>query len=37
MDAVTEKLQVDGVAAFSRSFDTLLAAIDQKSRELSHA
>ena len=34
MDAVTEKLQVDGVAAFSRSFDTLLAAIDDVGRDL---
>ena len=30
LDVVTEQLQVDGVAAFSQSFDTLLAALEQK-------
>lgn len=30
MDAITEQLQVNGVAAFSQSFDTLLAALEQK-------
>ena len=28
MDAVTSELQVEGVAAFSASFDQLLAALD---------
>jgi transaldolase len=32
--AVTEQLQVEGVAAFAKSFDSLLAAIDAKRREL---
>jgi transaldolase len=30
LDAVTEKLQVDGVAAFAASYDQLLAALDEK-------
>jgi len=30
LNAMTEQLQVDGVAAFSQSFDTLLAALAQK-------
>ncbi|MBX7250894.1 MAG: transaldolase [Candidatus Promineofilum sp.] len=37
LDAVTEQLQVDGVVAFSKSFDALLAAIAQKDSELAHA
>jgi transaldolase len=28
MDAVTDRLQIDGVAAFAASFDQLLAALD---------
>jgi transaldolase len=28
LDAVTDELQVEGVAAFARSFDQLLAALD---------
>lgn len=34
-DAITEQLQVDGVAAFARSYDALLAAIAAKQAELS--
>ena len=34
MDVVTEKLQLDGVDAFSRSFDQLLAAVEQKQKSL---
>ena len=30
LDAITEKLQVDGVAAFAASYDKLLAALDEK-------
>ena len=30
LDAITEQLQVDGVAAFSASFDQLMAALDKK-------
>lgn len=30
LDEITEQLQVDGVKAFSKSFDTLLAAIEEK-------
>jgi transaldolase/glucose-6-phosphate isomerase len=30
LDAITEKLQVDGVAAFAASFDQLMAALDKK-------
>ena len=37
LDAVTEQLQVDGVVAFSKSFDALLAAIAQKGSALAHA
>lgn len=32
LDAVTEKLQVDGVAAFAASYDKLLAALDEKQK-----
>jgi transaldolase len=32
LDDITEQLQVDGVVAFARSFDELLAAIEQKRR-----
>ena len=32
--ALTEQLQVDGVAAFAKSYDELLHALDQKRREL---
>src|SRR5207248_3010546 len=34
LDAVTQKLQVDGVASFSKSFDDLLGAVEQKRRAL---
>lgn len=34
VDEVTEKLQVDGVNAFAKSFDTLLAAIETKRARL---
>ncbi|HKY09996.1 MAG TPA: bifunctional transaldolase/phosoglucose isomerase [Candidatus Binatia bacterium] len=34
LDAVTEKLQNDGVAAFAASFDQLMAALDKKRRQL---
>ncbi|MGH2387518.1 MAG: transaldolase [Chloroflexota bacterium] len=38
LDAVTQKLQVDGVASFSKSFDDLLATISGKRQEmLAHA
>jgi transaldolase/glucose-6-phosphate isomerase len=30
LDAITEKLQVDGVASFSASFDQLMAALEKK-------
>lgn len=30
LDAITEKLQVDGVAAFAASYDKLLAALEEK-------
>jgi transaldolase len=32
LDDITEQLQVDGVVAFARSFDELLAAIEEKRR-----
>jgi transaldolase / glucose-6-phosphate isomerase len=34
LDAITEKLQVDGVAAFAASFDQLMAALDKKRKAL---
>lgn len=34
LNSVTEKLQVDGVAAFAKSFDELLAAVARKSEAL---
>jgi len=34
LDAVTEKLLADGVAAFAKSYDELLAGIEQKRRRL---
>jgi transaldolase/glucose-6-phosphate isomerase len=34
LDAITEKLQRDGVAAFARSFETLLAGIAKKREDL---
>ncbi|MBI2872419.1 MAG: transaldolase [Chloroflexi bacterium] len=34
LDAVTEQLQRDGVAAFASSFDQLLASLDEKRRAL---
>jgi len=33
LDAITEQLQMDGVKAFSDSFDQLLAALDEKCRQ----
>ncbi len=33
LDAVTEKLQVDGVASFARSYDELLEALKKKKRD----
>ena len=35
LEALTAKLQVDGVAAFQKSFDGLLAIVDDKRRRLS--
>jgi len=32
LDAITEQLQVDGVKAFSDSFEQLLAALEEKCR-----
>jgi len=34
LDQVTDKLQQDGVAAFSRSFDSLLSTLEQKTEKL---
>ena len=34
LDGITEKLQVDGVAAFATSFDQLLAALEKKRQTL---
>jgi transaldolase len=34
LDAITQKLQADGVAAFARSFESLLASVSEKSMEL---
>jgi transaldolase len=34
LDAVTEKLQVDGVAAFAKSFDSLMASITEKQEKM---
>jgi len=34
LDAITEKLQADGVAAFAASFDQLLAALEKKRRSM---
>ncbi len=34
LDAITAQLQDDGVAAFARSFDSLLASIEEKCRHL---
>jgi transaldolase/transaldolase/glucose-6-phosphate isomerase len=34
LDAVTEQLQVDGVKAFQDSFDQLIAALEEKCRQL---
>ena len=34
MDAVTDKLLKDGVTAFARSFDDLLASLAQKQEQL---
>jgi len=36
LDDVTEQLQVDGVAAFARSFDSLLETIEQKRSRIAH-
>ncbi|MBM4296199.1 MAG: bifunctional transaldolase/phosoglucose isomerase [Deltaproteobacteria bacterium] len=37
LDAITEKLQVDGVAAFATSFDQLLGALEKKRKSMSGA
>ncbi len=37
LGAVTEKLQVDGVASFAASFDQLMAALDKKRRAMAGA
>jgi len=34
LDAITEKLQSDGVAAFAASFDQIMAALEEKRRSL---
>jgi len=34
LDEITEKLQNDGVAAFAKSFDTLMGAIETKLDQL---
>jgi transaldolase len=34
LDAITEKLQVDGVAAFEKSFDSLMASIAEKREKM---
>jgi transaldolase len=34
LDAITEKLQVDGVAAFEKSFDSLMASITKKQEKM---
>lgn len=37
LSAVTDKLLVDGIASFSKSFDTLIARLSEKSRALATA
>jgi transaldolase len=37
LDAITEQLQVDGVAAFARSFDSLMDSIAEKCEQLREA
>jgi transaldolase/glucose-6-phosphate isomerase len=37
LDAITEKLQVDGVAAFAASFDQLMGALEKKRKSMSGA
>ena len=37
LDAITEKLQVDGVASFSASFDQLMAALEKKRQAMAGA
>ncbi len=37
LDHITERLETEGVAAFARSFDRLLAALDEKRRSFSTA
>ncbi len=34
LDGITEQLQIDGVAAFSDSYDKLLASLEEKSRKI---
>ena len=34
LDAITEKLQADGVSAFAASFDQLLAAVEEKRKRI---
>jgi len=37
LSAVTDKLLVDGLASFGKSFDTLIARLGEKSRALATA
>jgi transaldolase len=37
LDAVTDKLLAEGLASFQKSFDTLIAGIEQKTAALGHA
>lgn len=37
LDAVTDKLLADGLSSFQKSFDTLVAGIEQKTAALGHA
>ena len=34
MDEVTKKLEIDGVAAFAKSFDSLIAVVEKRRREI---
>ena len=34
MESVTDKLLVDGLASFQKSFDSLIAGLERKSRQL---
>lgn len=37
LDAVTDRLLAEGLASFQKSFDTLIAGIEQKTAQLGHA